>query len=216
MTFTVIDAIFFTFYYLLGLPGIAAFVLVFWAPTIIIRLSFWLLLKYWVTLSKAELRAAVTLLGILWLASAGLFFYSRGALLMGVMETGLVVQLVGLLVLGYGVAFLSWSLNVIGWRRLLGAPILDKKEGGAKGDALIVTGPYSYTRHPIYYSELHIIVGVFLVTGVFAVLIIALLWGTLIYVVTAKEESELIDRFGVSYIEYAKRVPRVFPWTKYI
>lgn len=86
---------------------------------------------------------------------------------MGMVDTCLAVQLVGLPALGYGIAFLSWSLDAIGWRRLLGAPILDKKEGGAKGDTLIVTEPYSYSRHPLYYSELHIIIGVFLVTGVF-------------------------------------------------
>lgn len=107
---------------------------------------------------------------------------------------------------------------MLGWRRIISLPVFFK--GGEEGNPtfksesnskLIVTGPYSLIRHPIYFFELAMIVGVFLITGVLSILFILLICAILIYPMTTLEEAELKERFGREYEDYVKRVPRLFP-----
>ncbi len=70
----------------------------------------------------------------------------------------------------------------------------------------MVTGPYTYIRHPEYSSESWASLGIFLVSCAIMILILIALWAILFYPVTVWEEKELEDRFGNEYKEYVKAI----------
>ena len=77
---------------------------------------------------------------------------------------------------------------------------------------LVTTGPYRYVRNPIYVGAACIFLGHFLWFGYWALLIYPLLAfiGAHLFVVWY-EEPALKRRFGASYEEYLKSVPRWIP-----
>jgi len=80
---------------------------------------------------------------------------------------------------------------------------------------LVASGPYRYVRNPIYVGVLLIFLGHFLWFGYWGLLMYAVL--TFIgvhFFVVLYEEPNLKRRFGASYEEYLKRVPRWIPRIK--
>ena len=77
---------------------------------------------------------------------------------------------------------------------------------------LVVTGPYHYVRNPVYVGVVFIFLGHFLWFGYWALLNYATLAfiGVHFFVVLS-EEPTLKRRFGASYEEYLKLVPRWVP-----
>ena len=77
---------------------------------------------------------------------------------------------------------------------------------------LVATGFYRYVRNPIYVSLLAIIIGHFLWFGYWNLLIymIVVFVGFHLFV-TFYEEPTLKQKFGASYENYLKRVPRWIP-----
>lgn len=81
-----------------------------------------------------------------------------------------------------------------------------------KAQTLAVSGPYAYTRNPLYLGSLLIGAGFTIASGVWllALLFIVLFLG--IYFPVMNVESEDLKRiFGSEYEEYAGRVPLFFP-----
>ena len=81
-----------------------------------------------------------------------------------------------------------------------------------KNDALAVTGPYAYTRNPLYLGSFLIGVGFTVASGRFVLgfLFAALFLG--IYVPVMRVESATIaELFGDSYARYLKGVPLFLP-----
>jgi protein-S-isoprenylcysteine O-methyltransferase Ste14 len=81
-----------------------------------------------------------------------------------------------------------------------------------KNDALAVTGPYAYTRNPLYLGSLLMGLGFTIATGrwYLGIIFLALFLG--IYVPVMRVESAtLAELFGESYQRYAHAVPLVFP-----
>ena len=77
---------------------------------------------------------------------------------------------------------------------------------------LTVDGPFSLTRHPVYFSHFMMFTGIFFITGVIATLFVALLDFFVVYfIIIPYEEKELCERFGSEYDEYKKRVSPFFP-----
>jgi protein-S-isoprenylcysteine O-methyltransferase Ste14 len=77
---------------------------------------------------------------------------------------------------------------------------------------LVVTGPYRYVRNPIYVGVVFIFLGHFLWFGYWALLIYpALAFLGVHFFVVWYEEPTLKRRFGASYEEYLKSVPRWIP-----
>lgn len=76
---------------------------------------------------------------------------------------------------------------------------------------LVITGPYRFVRHPFYFSEWVGLLGLVLATGshvLFALFLLALVFDP---IVTLFEEKELRERFGISYVKYQQKVPRILP-----
>jgi protein-S-isoprenylcysteine O-methyltransferase Ste14 len=81
-----------------------------------------------------------------------------------------------------------------------------------KNDALAITGPYAYTRNPLYLGSFLMGVGFTVASGrlVLGILFAALFLG--IYVpVMGVESATLAKLFGGSYQNYFRAVPLLFP-----
>lgn len=77
---------------------------------------------------------------------------------------------------------------------------------------LVITGPYQYVRNPIYVGVLSIFLGHFLWFGYWALLLYAVLaFIGVHFFVISYEEPTLKRKFGTSYEEYLKKVPRWIP-----
>ena len=75
--------------------------------------------------------------------------------------------------------------------------------------ALVVGGPYRFSRNPIYLGFLLLVLGLALIfANPWGLLILPLLWAALRYLVIRVEEAFLIGRFGRSYLDYQASVHR--------
>jgi len=80
-----------------------------------------------------------------------------------------------------------------------------------KDKQLTVSGPYAYTRNPLYLGSLFLAAGFAIAARSWSIVAIMVLMFALIYVpVIAGEERYLRQTFP-EYGEYARRVPRMFP-----
>jgi protein-S-isoprenylcysteine O-methyltransferase Ste14 len=82
-----------------------------------------------------------------------------------------------------------------------------------KDEQLATTGPYSFTRNPLYFGSAILAAG-FIVAGHswLAGLIVALYFAVFYAAVIRNEEADLRKRFGAAFDEYAARVPIFLPW----
>jgi len=80
-----------------------------------------------------------------------------------------------------------------------------------KDKQLTTSGPYAYTRNPLYLGSLFLAAGFAIAARSWSIVAIMILMFALIYVpVIAGEERYLRQTFP-EYDEYARRVPRMFP-----
>lgn len=77
---------------------------------------------------------------------------------------------------------------------------------------LIAAGPYRRIRHPLYTTGIALIGAVGLMLSSWLVLLLAAVtWAFIWFVVIPIEERELLARFGDSYRSYAARTGRLLP-----
>jgi len=83
-----------------------------------------------------------------------------------------------------------------------------------KTDKIITNGFYGLVRHPQYLSGLlaHLAISIFL-SSLFSLIAFPLIT-FLIYIMSKKEEIELIKEFGDEYKEYIRKVPMFIPYKK--
>ena len=80
---------------------------------------------------------------------------------------------------------------------------------------LLRQGPYAFSRHPLYLSELALLFGWSIFYGSVAVLIAFVVACVLLNFVKIPHEEHTLDaRFGEAYREYKSRVPRWFYKTR--
>lgn len=92
------------------------------------------------------------------------------------------------------------------WIRARAAGHLHKQE------ILTVTGPYAYTRNPLYLGSFILIVGVAVATHSAVSALILFGYFALFYsFVMRREERELYQHHGEAFQEYARTVPLFFP-----
>lgn len=105
-----------------------------------------------------------------------------------------------------GAVVLLWSFwNFLAQGRGTPAPIDPPKE-------MVATGFYRYVRNPMYVGVLAIIIGHFLWSGYWNLLIYAMIVFLAFHVfVIYYEEPNLKRKFGASYESYLKKVPRWIP-----
>ena len=81
--------------------------------------------------------------------------------------------------------------------------------------SLCTTGPYSYTRNPLYIGNMIIYTGVVYVAGSYNILsMLIITWTFFIiqyYLIIKLEQNRLIEIFGNEYKTYMDNVPILFP-----
>lgn len=143
----------------------------------------------------------------------------------------------GLLVAGFALLFRRWPLSylecrlwlssgtwlasgltvqttglafAIGARRTLGKNWAGRVTLGANQE-LVVRGPYRVVRHPIYSGLLFGALGTAVVIGQVRAIVGLLLMMTGVLIKIRREEAALRQHFGSAYLDYAQRVPALFP-----
>ena len=78
-------------------------------------------------------------------------------------------------------------------------------------ETIVTTGSYEVVRHPQYLGGLLAHAGIsFLLSAWFSLLFTPVM-AAIIYLISRKEEEELIREFGKEYEDYKKRVPMLIP-----
>ena len=110
-----------------------------------------------------------------------------------------------------GVAIVLVNIPLLGWiHRTLDrqySPCLQIKES----HSMIIEGPYSRVRHPMYTVLTSFSFGIALLTANFLVIGFAVLLIPPFLFVVKKEERMLMETFGDEYSEYMERTGRFFP-----
>lgn len=104
---------------------------------------------------------------------------------------GVVVTVIGLI---YGI----WTF------RFLAKPMITKE--------LVTSGPYRYTRHPMYVALYIILIGIGLLFFTKPWFIVLLIFIPFWYIDCKLEEKQMTDLYGEKYKEYKKRVGMFLPF----
>jgi len=92
------------------------------------------------------------------------------------------------------------------WIRAYAAGYLHKQE------VLTVTGPYAYTRNPLYLGSAVLALGAGIATRSWVAALMLIAYLAVFYsMVMRREANELRQRHGVSFAEYANAVPLFIP-----
>jgi protein-S-isoprenylcysteine O-methyltransferase Ste14 len=142
-------------------------------------------------------------------AMAGLLASLRGP----IMAVSFGVQ-PGLLVLAALLWVWACVLAVARWRQLGSATVVGLTELRATPTdpgKLITEGIYTHIRHPRYVELGLAMLAIACFCNYLAMWVEAVGFWPSIYVVVLLEERELRQRFGESYVDYCRRVPRFIP-----
>ena len=78
-------------------------------------------------------------------------------------------------------------------------------------EKIVTSGVYSIVRHPQYFGGILAHIGFsFLLSGLYSLLVTPLVI-VIVYIISWKEESELIKEFGQEYEDYRSKVPMLIP-----
>ncbi len=149
-----------------------------------------------------------------WLPIAFVLYSFREPILYHEVALGVPLFVLGITAVSAGIALHAWTAKLLGIKATIGFTEL-KPDNEAEKQALITSGPFSVVRHPSYWAHTSIITGIFLITGIIAVGIVAVIdLGITYFITTELEDKELIARFGDQYREYQRQVPKFFPKLK--
>ena len=114
--------------------------------------------------------------------------------------------LIGFILIAIGESLRMWAVSYAGGitrTTNVGAP------------SLCTSGPYGYTRNPLYIGNMIIYSGVVFVAGSLNILsMLIVTWAFFIiqyYLIINLEQNTLIDLFGKEYKNYMNNVPILFP-----
>jgi hypothetical protein len=80
-----------------------------------------------------------------------------------------------------------------------------------KNEQLAITGPYAYTRNPLYFGSFLIAAG-FAIAGHWSLLLLVIAFFVLVYAPKIEAERvNILGRFPAEYPNYAQNVPAFFP-----
>jgi Phospholipid methyltransferase len=81
-----------------------------------------------------------------------------------------------------------------------------------KQETLTITGPYAYTRNPLYFGSAILALGAGVATHSWiAALLLLTYFALFYYIVMRREEGELLGHHGPAFEAYARAVPLFFP-----
>ncbi len=80
-----------------------------------------------------------------------------------------------------------------------------------KNEVLTVTGPYAYTRNPLYFGSLVLAAGFAVASRSWWVGLLVLVIFATIYIPVIQSEEEFLRARFPEFVEYERNVPRLFP-----
>ncbi len=111
---------------------------------------------------------------------------------------------------------MPWLKHAVGWPALLLGVLLaawavmtirDMDIG--RPTKIVVSGPYSFSRNPMYVAWTTIYIGTaMLVNTWWLIILLPALMAFTHYFVVRREEQDLEQQFGAAYRKYCERVPR--------
>ena len=111
--------------------------------------------------------------------------------------------------IGYGIC--AFGLALVLWCAYLYRQAKTSILPHTKDSNMIKTGPFGWSRNPIYLSMLMVFIGIILIMDApLALFFLLPTWFVLRYYVIAREEAYLRRRFGDAYISYQANVRRWF------
>ncbi|GAC1359002.1 MAG: hypothetical protein NVSMB31_19350 [Vulcanimicrobiaceae bacterium] len=81
----------------------------------------------------------------------------------------------------------------------------------ARTDAIVVDGPFRYTRNPLYLGNLFMAAGIGVLATPAGFVVLLGLHVVFINMLIAWEERGLAERYGTAFSAYCKMAPRLFP-----
>jgi len=79
---------------------------------------------------------------------------------------------------------------------------------GTKPDKPFTNGPYKYSRHPLYFALMVVIISISIMSLSWVFLIIAIICGIHLIIVAPVEEKYCLEKYGSVYKDYIERTPR--------
>jgi len=169
----------------------------------------WLILLHLILLQAKGIFRKISYfsLGLLWLISLIIIFNNKELIFDLKFKTNIILQILSIIFLILALLIDYFTVKALGYKKLSCYTELKNKQDK---DQLITKGIYKYARHPRYieYILLSLFFALFFGYKFFIYFTIYIFIG--FYIATIFEEKELIKRFGNSYIEYKKKVPRFF------
>jgi len=105
-------------------------------------------------------------------------------------------------------AAIAWSLALV----LPGLALRGIASGTVKKNReLAVTGPYAYTRNPLYFGSIVIVVGFALAALRWEIALALVILFTAVYIPVICGEERFLAAHFANYFEYCARVPRLLP-----
>lgn len=175
-----------------------------WIPLIPLRLVLHIGIPFWRRLGDLTFWVAV----IYWAAVCLFLLAQREWLLDTRFPSHSLVTVVGALITFLFLAFGYWTIRTLGLVTLSTRPQISPQKVSS---SLVVVGPYRLVRHPVYFTEWGLLLGLGLVTASWLPLFLLAITLLVDPIVTRFEEKELVERFGNDYSDYQKKVPRLIP-----
>lgn len=112
------------------------------------------------------------------------------------------------------IAHPSWRSIALGTLLAIPGILLRALASGhvKKNEELTTTGPYAYTRNPLYLGSLVMAIGFALAARSVWVLIVIVLMFFVIYLPVIRGEEVFLRNTFPAFEEYARSVPRLLPW----
>jgi protein-S-isoprenylcysteine O-methyltransferase Ste14 len=120
---------------------------------------------------------------------------------------------------GGRLAFVPWGLPLLAWgylQYLLIGRYRHPRAGGAWGidvppDRIVESGPYRYTRNPMYLGHLIFMLGLAVTLWSWFALLLLIVRAVWFHGRVLQDEKRLAARFGGDYASYCQRVKRWIP-----
>ncbi len=172
---------------------------------------FWMLVHGFSEFFKRIGRLTYVMPALIWPPLAYYIYLNRAFLLQYRIDLHPLIRIAGIVIMTVGALLQIWTGRLLSLFGLMGLPEVSQKAEGR----LVTGGAFSFVRHPTYLAHTLMFGGAFLLSGVIAVGVVALLdFLVMNAVIIPLEEKELLLRFGEEYVQYKERVPGYLPWRR--
>jgi len=109
---------------------------------------------------------------------------------------------IGILLIIFGAWITIWADNLFKKKKTTVKPY-------EESDVLIVSGPFTYTRNPMYLGMLAFLLGISMLTGAISTIIPVIVFFIIIHLFyILPEEKMLKEKFGKDYLDFKAKVRR--------